>query len=156
LVNFGKAFALGRIIATSKLINMKKVIAFFSMGILMVTASIASRSNTFNEVGPAPAIEFTETAHDFGTVKQSSPVEYNFVFKNTGMAPLIINNVEKTCGCTTPEYTTQPVAPGKTGKIKVKYDSERVGAFQKSVIVHTNDPDNATISLKISGVIEPK
>lgn len=72
------------------------------------------------------------------------------------MAPLIINNVEKTCGCTTPEYTTTPVAPGKTGKIKVKYDSERVGAFQKSVIVHTNDPDNATISLKISGVIEPK
>lgn len=91
----------------------------------------------------APKAQFSKETHDFGKVEESAKtVSTEFVFKNTGTAPLLIQRVQASCGCTTPEYTNEPILPGKTGTIKVTYSTVgRPGTFNKEVIVFTNVPD---------------
>jgi hypothetical protein len=79
-----------------------------------------------------------------------------FKFKNTGNAPLVISDVQKTCGCTSPDYTKTPIMPGETGEIKVSYDTNRIGQFTKFVTVFSNDPENNSVQLKIYGNIKAK
>ena len=102
-------------------------------------------------------ISFTETVHDFGTVKESGgPVSVEFPFSNTGKANLVIYEAKAECGCTTPEYPNAPVAPGKTGKIKVTYNPlGRPGAFDKVITVKTNG-NPGKVRLKIRGTVTPK
>jgi hypothetical protein len=103
-----------------------------AMSLAVVNAGPAARST-------GPAIKFKETQHNFGSFKQGESVEYTFVFTNTGDAPLVIENVERPCGCTDPSWTKEPVAPGKTGEVKIVYHSkDRPGAFRKTFTVTTN------------------
>lgn len=103
----------------------------------------------------APTIEFAATLFDFGTIKQGAPAATDFEFKNAGTAPLILSNVKSSCGCTVPSYSREPVLPGELGKIRVRYDSKRVGPFQKSVTVQSNDPNTPTLVLRIKGNVLP-
>ena len=107
----------------------------------------ASQAQSINN----PQLVFKTDTHDFGEVKQGTETIYEFVFENKGSTPLIISNVEKQCGCTTPEWTYKPIKPGEKGVIIVKYDSNRIGPFNKSVTVHSNDSDNPQLILKIRG-----
>ncbi|MBX7094613.1 MAG: DUF1573 domain-containing protein [Flavobacteriales bacterium] len=101
-----------------------------------------------------PNIVFEETEYDFEHKKQNSVVEHVFVFKNTGTAPLVISDVERSCGCTTPEWSKDPIPPGGKGVIKVHYDSKRVGVFTKSITVKSNDPDEPAKLIRIKGQID--
>ena len=98
-------------------------------------------------------IAFTQTEHDFGTLEIKQPAVYNFEFSNTGKTPLVIQNVETSCGCTVPEWTKEPVKPGKTGTITIKYDAEYPGMFSKSITVYYNGKDSP-VKLKIKGLVE--
>jgi hypothetical protein len=85
---------------------------------------------------PSTTIKFKEESHDFGTLQEGDPAVAEFVFKNTGKEPLIIQNVHPSCGCTVPSWSKEPVAPGKKGVIKASYGTKgRVGNFNKSVTV---------------------
>lgn len=75
-----------------------------------------------------------------------------FEFTNTGNAPLVITKINSSCGCTVPEWPKEPIAPGKTGKIQVKYDTTRVGPIRKTITVLSNS-DTPTKVLKIKGTI---
>ncbi len=102
-------------------------------------------------------IKFKEDTHDFGKVKEeANSVSCVFEFTNTGKVPVILNNVAPSCGCTTPEWTKEPVLPGKTGKVTATYSTVgRPGVFNKVLTVYTNgDPE--TIVLTIKGEVEPK
>ena len=102
----------------------------------------------------APAIQFDKTEHDFGKILQGEQVSYTFKFKNTGNDPLIIYNVETTCGCTTPEYTKNPIKPGESGKITVLYDSKGHKGFQnKRLLVKANTNPSETI-IRIKAQVE--
>ncbi|MDR1866399.1 MAG: DUF1573 domain-containing protein [Bacteroidales bacterium] len=103
-----------------------------------------------------PVAGFENTAHDFGKVNESEgSANHNFAFKNTGTSPLIIRDVTTTCGCTTPEWTKQPVAPGASGFIKVSYDVKgRPGVIDKTITVHSNGKP-ATVDLHITGEVIP-
>lgn len=86
-------------------------------------------------------IKFDKVSHDFGTFSESNPVqECVFTFTNVGQAPLIINQAVASCGCTVPSYTKEPIAPGKTGAIKVTYNGKGKfpGHFKKTITVRTN------------------
>ena len=103
-----------------------------------------------------PKIVFDKTQHDFGKVSEGDGVaSYDFRFTNAGATPLIIQDVRTTCGCTTPEWTKQPIRPGASGFIKVSYDVKgRPGAIDKTITVHSNSsssPDN----LRIVGEVVP-
>lgn len=102
-------------------------------------------------------IEFEKTSHDFGTISETGgPAVYDFVFKNTGDAPLILNNVRTSCGCTSPSWNRQPIAPGQTGSVKVSFDPRhRPGRFNKSITVNSN-ASNAISSLSIHGTVTSK
>ena len=103
-----------------------------------------------------PKIAFDKTQHDFGKVGEGDgAASYDFTFKNSGTAPLVIQNVTSTCGCTMPEWTKEPVRPGATGFIKVSYDVKgRAGAIDKTITVHSNSTPS-TISLRIVGEVIP-
>lgn len=102
----------------------------------------------------APAIEFEKTEHDFGKILQGEQVTYTFKFKNVGNAPLIITDIEKTCGCTSPEFTKEPLKPGESGKITITYDSKGHKGFQnKRLIVKANTNPSETI-LRIKAQVE--
>lgn len=92
----------------------------------------------------APKVEFENSVHDFGKVAESAgTVSCEFTFKNVGTAPFLIQRVQASCGCTTPDYTNEPVLPGKTGKIKVTYSTTgRPGTFNKDITVFSNVPDS--------------
>jgi hypothetical protein len=101
-------------------------------------------------------ITFTEESYNFGTIaEKGGKVTHEFKFTNTGDANLVIVDAKAECGCTTPEYPKNPIAPGKSGVIRVTYNPlGRPGGFHKTVTVKANTkPKNNTI--KISGVVNP-
>ncbi|MFZ1527866.1 MAG: DUF1573 domain-containing protein [Ferruginibacter sp.] len=84
-------------------------------------------------------VQLIDTSYDFGKAKEGEIVEYNYRFKNTGSKPLIVVKATASCGCTVPEKPDQPILPGETGFIKVKFDSKgRVGQAHKSITVVSN------------------
>ena len=97
-------------------------------------------------------IEFKTEVIDYGTIEKGSDGVRVFEFTNTGNAPLIISSVRSTCGCTVPEKPDEPIMPGDTGEIKVKYDTNRVNPIRKTITVISN-ADRPTIALKIKGIV---
>ena len=85
---------------------------------------------------------------------QGEQVSYTFKFKNVGNAPLIVSNIEKTCGCTSPDFSKEPIKPGGEGRITITYDSEGHKGFQnKRLIVKTNANPSETM-LRIKAQVE--
>jgi hypothetical protein len=104
----------------------------------------------------APVMAFDADVIDYGTIEQGADGVREFKFKNTGKEPLIISNATGSCGCTVPTWSKEPILPGKTGVISVKYDTKRLGAINKSVTV-TSNATEATKVLRIKGdIIAPK
>ena len=103
-----------------------------------------------------PKIEFKTTDHDYGAINEDDGLaQTEFEFTNTGDQPLVLNNVRATCGCTTPKWTKDPVAPGKVGIIQVAYNPKnRPGNFTKSINVYSNTQPSVTV-LTIKGKVAP-
>ena len=99
-----------------------------------------------------PEISFEKTVIDYGTVNKGDNGVREFVFRNSGNAPLIISNVKSTCGCTIPKKPEKPILPGESDKIQVKYDTKRVGFIRKSISV-TSNASNPNVILKITGQV---
>lgn len=101
----------------------------------------------------APEISFDKEVIDFGTIKKGSDGTRYFIVKNKSKSEtLIIKNAVGSCGCTVPTYPKGPILPGKEAKIKVQYDTQRVGAFKKSVTVYSNAKDSQKV-LYIKGEV---
>ena len=100
-------------------------------------------------------VEFEKLVHDYGEMEQHGNGKCEFKFTNTGKEPLILSNVRSSCGCTVPEWPRQPILPGQSDVIKVKYDTKRIGTINKSVHVYSN-AKKSPISLKIKGKIHAK
>ena len=113
-----------------------------------------SSADGARRVTNVPEIEFQKTEHDFGKILQGEQVSYTFRFKNVGNAPLIITSIEKTCGCTSPDFSNEPIKPGEEGKITITYDSKGHKGFQnKRLIVKANTNPSETI-LRIKAHVE--
>jgi hypothetical protein len=116
--------------------------------VMASTFAFAQEANT-----NAAQISFTQETIDYGNIKKDANGEREFVFKNTGKEPLIITNCVGSCGCTVPVWPKTPIAPGEKASIKVKYDTRRVGRFQKTVTV-TSNAGTPTKVLTIKGNVE--
>lgn len=123
---------------------MKKNILVFSF-FLMVGFAVKAQD---------PVITFTAKVHDFGQIKQGTPVTYDFVFKNTGKAPLFLSQPRSSCGCTVPSYPKEPIMPGQNGKISITFDAEKAGEFSKQVTIISN-AENSPETIVIKGVVIP-
>jgi hypothetical protein len=103
----------------------------------------------------APALTVDKTEHNFGSMVKGADASCVFVVKNTGDQPLQIINCVGSCGCTVPKWDNAPIPAGGVSEIKVQYDSNRLGAFKKSVTITWNspDPNNAAQVVYISGEV---
>jgi len=104
-----------------------------------------------------PSITFDKTSFNFGNINELDGLKTHvFSFTNNGSQPLLLNDVSTTCGCTVPEWSKEPIAPGSQGKIKVTFDPlGRPGAFRKSITVKSNARE-ASVVLYIVGLVNPK
>ena len=100
-------------------------------------------------------IEWLDTTIDFGSKKMGELVNITFRCKNTGDKPLYLYDVHPSCGCTLADYTKEPIAPGKEGKIEAQFDTKKShpGEVHKSVSVSSNNSNYAPSALKFSGVV---
>ena len=102
----------------------------------------------------APVLKFKIEKHDFGTVPEGPQAKFDFEFTNEGKEPLILSNVQASCGCTTPEWPKEPILPGKTSKVSAIYNTQgRPGAFTKSITV-TSNAKTPSVVLMINGTVE--
>jgi hypothetical protein len=120
------------------------LVLFFSLG------AISAQSGA--------EIKFDKTSHSFGEFSKKNPIVSTiFIFTNIGDAPLLIQQAHASCGCTIPEFTKEPVMPGKKGTVKVTYDGngKEPGFFEKSITLHTNSKTEI-IRLYIEGTMKEK
>lgn len=122
--------------------------------VVKAAATVAPSSTT----APAAArqkgavAQFEKTEFDYGKIEKGSEPLRKFVFKNVGDEPLVISNAQGSCGCTVPTWPKEPIMPGQSGTIDVRYDTQRTGPFSKSVTLTTNEA-NPTRVLSIKGEV---
>lgn len=102
----------------------------------------------------AQIMSFSSTEIDYGILEKGANGVREFRFQNTGDAPLIITNAKQSCGCTVPVWPKEPILPGASAIIKVKYDTKREGAFTKHVTISSNSIEQSTQRLVIKGFIQ--
>jgi Protein of unknown function (DUF1573) len=125
---------------------MKKLIFF----LLLVCASAFIYAQTGNK----PATTATElikvnvTNYDFGKIVQGKPVTYDFIITNTGTEPLKLEDVHASCGCTTPIWSKEPIAPGASAKINVGFNAMAYGVFDKSITINYNNGLSKILTIK--------
>ncbi len=135
---------------------MKKIILFVMIAVVGITASNAQTAKKAKvaKVEGAGMVFENETI-DYGTIAHNADGNRQFVFVNNGTKPLIITNTQGSCGCTVPTTPKEPIAPGAKGIIGVKYATDRVGAFTKTVTVTSNAEGQPTKVLTIKGTVLP-
>ncbi|NQY06211.1 MAG: DUF1573 domain-containing protein [Flavobacteriaceae bacterium] len=102
-----------------------------------------------------PMIEFENETIDYGTIAHNADGNREFVIKNTGTAPLLITKTKGSCGCTVPKAPKDAIMPGETDVIKVRYATNRVGKFTKTVTVTSNAVNKPTMTVRIKGEVLP-
>ena len=103
-----------------------------------------------------PIMTFEKTEIDYGTIQQNSDPLRKFKFKNAGTEPLVIKSAQGSCGCTVPSYKKEPIMPGETSEIEVRYATDRIGAFTKTVTISTNEGDQPRVLTIKGNVLEKK
>jgi hypothetical protein len=142
---------------------MKKIVLLAVLTVFgIATSNAQAKKATKKEAAPAkveiPKVEgagmvFENETIDYGTIPHNADGKREFVFTNNGNKPLIITNAQGSCGCTVPTYPKEPIAPGAKAVIGVKYATDRVGAFTKTVTLTSNAEGQASKVLTIKGTV---
>ncbi len=145
---------------------MKKIAIILFIGIFGVSMSAQEKITVVEDVKKpanavaqkkadpnAPVFEFERKIVDYGAIEKGSAGTYNFKFKNIGKSPLIISNVKGSCGCTVPSAPKEPIMPGATGVIQVKYDTNRVGPISKTITITSNASEPKKV-IRVKGLVK--
>lgn len=119
------------------------------------TENVVAAEQRDENMDAYPVMSFDEKEFDFGEIVQGTHVDHMFTFTNTGNAPLVITNARSSCGCTVPEYTREPVAPGEKGELLVKFDGSGRGTVNKTITLSTNT-EGVNETLRIKANVSPK
>ncbi len=128
---------------------MKKIIftavtALFAMGMMAQTPVVSG-----------PQITIDKDVHNFGNIPYGGNGTCEFKVTNTGTEPLILSKCKGSCGCTVPTCEPNPIAPGASTNITVKYDTKRAGVIDKSVTINSNAVNEPVMVVRIKGKVEP-
>jgi len=121
---------------------------FLSLSVLLTAFFFVGAQTTTPET--QDVLQLKETEHDFAKIPQGKPVYYIFEIVNTGTQPLKLDDVHASCGCTTPEWSRDPIAPGAAAQIKVGYNAAAEGPFDKAITITYNGQSK---QLKIKGTV---
>ena len=130
---------------------MKKL-AFIICMALAPMLSFAQQATAKTDNTLKPVMQFDKEVIDYGTIAHNADGVRYFNIKNVGSAPLIIESVKGSCGCTVPTKPEEPIMPGKSGQIKVKYATDRVGRFTKTVTIVSNATEQPKV-VRIKGEV---
>lgn len=130
---------------------MKQLLSVLVMLFLLSGVALAQTKTAAK--GPVMTLETTEV--DYGKIDQGAEPLRVFKFKNTGDQPLQITNARGSCGCTVPKWPKDPIFPGESGVIEVRYDTQRTGPFNKNVTLTTNETVGTRV-LTIKGEVKAK
>jgi hypothetical protein len=130
---------------------MKKLLFFAALVLISKAGFSQGAATTAPKADFAIASVDTEN-FDFGKIKQGVPATHKFVFTNKGKVPMVITNAQPSCGCTTPDWTRDPIPPGGQGYVQATYNAAAVGAFDKSITVMTN-VETGVVLLRIHGEV---
>ncbi len=117
--------------------------------------NVAATAEKDAESGKFPVMTFAEEEYDFGTIERGTRVEHTFKFTNTGDAPLTIVNARSSCGCTVPDWTRTPIAPGEQGELLVKFDGSGQNQVTKTVTITANT-EKGTEHVRIKAFVSPQ
>lgn len=138
----------------NKFLTVLALMAIFAtVATAQTPAVVIAEGQPTNSDGPQ--MVFETDVMDYGVIEQGSDPYRIFTFTNTGNAPLVISNAKGSCGCTVPTYPKEPISPGASAEIKVRYDTNRIGKFTKRVTLTTNAGDESKI-LTIKGEVTKK
>lgn len=137
---------------------MRKAILSFGL-MLMATLAINTVSAQTATTAPVQVksnaiLEIDKEVHDYGTIEKGANGECVFTVTNTGTDPLHITRCKGSCGCTVPQCPKDPIQPGASAKIKVKYDTKRLGPINKTVSIESNASNSAMKTIRIKGNIK--
>jgi hypothetical protein len=128
---------------------MKKILVILFIGLLAQGVQGQTKEEILKDF-TGPVFDFESEVIDYGEIAANSDGNRVFKFKNVGKAPLIISQVKGSCGCTVPTKPEKPIMPGETGEIKVKYATNRIGPFSKTVTITSNAYEDTKV-LRIKG-----
>lgn len=117
---------------------MKKIALFLVVGLIGFSINAQDKVEAKKADQNAPIFEFEKETIDYGTIEKGADGKRIFKFKNIGKSPLIISNVKTSCGCTVPTVPKEPIMPGQTAEMTVKYDTNRVAPFNKAITIFSN------------------
>ena len=130
-----------------KNILMTFAILFFAAGLNLNAQQV--------QLQDGPILTVDKEVHDYGELEKGGDPYCEFVITNTGNEPLIISNAKGSCGCTVPEWSKEPILPGESSVMKVKYDTKRVGPINKAVTITSNAVNEPTKVIRIKGKVLP-
>ena len=135
---------------------MKNIL--FTLTLLAGFAAFGFSQNPIKDVAPppvnenGPVMELESTVVDYGTIAQNSEPLRKVSFTNTGREPLVISNARGSCGCTVPTWPKEPIMPGESADIEVRYATNRVGPFNKKITLTTNEGGEPKV-IKVTGTV---
>lgn len=127
-----------------------------SPGVTPSATPVAQPEPEVKPEGPLPVAQYSETDWDFGTIKEGDKVSHTYRVVNTGEAPLIIQDVKPTCGCTAPDWTKTPIPPGGEGFVKAEFDSQGKPNMQNKFVTVTANTWPKTMKLSFKAMVTPK
>jgi len=128
--------------------NLKSMTKIIFTLVGLVTFFLVNAQDATTPVVKEDVLLVKETLHDFGKIPQGRPATYVFEIVNTGKVPLKLDNVQASCGCTTPQWNKEDIAPGATSKINVGYNAYAEGAFEKTITIQYNQTQTKTLLIK--------
>ncbi len=141
---------------------MKKLFSLLTILSVVTTFTFAQEKSTaptpigqvieLQEEASGAIMTFEATEVNYGVIDQGSDPLRKFHFTNTGTEPLVIKNAKGSCGCTVPKYPKEPILPGESSVIEVRYDTKRIGKFTKRVTLTTNEGSEKRV-LTIKGEV---
>ncbi len=130
----------------------KNLFTLLFIGVLALSVNAQKSEFTIKTDPNAGVFEFVTETLDYGTIAHNSDGKRTFVFKNVGKSPIIISRAKGSCGCTVPTVPKKPIMPGETAEIGVKYSTNRVGAFSKTITLYSNASEK-TKTIRVKGKV---
>lgn len=118
---------------------------------MVAFVAVSGFSQEAKPVTGGPQLTVDKEVHDYGTIKEGANGTSEFKLTNTGTEPLIISRAKGSCGCTVPEWPKEPIMPGASASMTVKYDTKRVGPINKSVTISSNATNAESKVVRIKG-----
>ncbi|BDW93152.1 hypothetical protein MACH07_19840 [Flagellimonas marinaquae] len=151
-----------------QILIMKKITTIFSLIMVVALTSVSCKDKASEKIVAdnvesavnrdeadkmVPVMTFEKTEHDFGTIERGAAQETVFTFTNTGNAPLIITDAKSSCGCTVPNPPKEPIAPGETGELTVRFNGSGQNQVTKTITVTANTAKGSEL-LRIKAFVQ--